>query len=197
MSAWCLVGDVITWFSNISPQTSILNSVPDIWHSFLVGDVIHCPILQYFPIIIHAQSIAQCLLFIFSLQHNSLPDFAIFHLHAESSAWYLIYIFCRRHNSITLFTNISPYISTWPRLNPAPNICYTLLACNIISFPNLPILHQKSPHDHCWIQCPIFDMHFLAGNIITLPHLPLSPQQSPHAQCHIYSPIFPISWRVT
>ena len=84
---------LITRFSNISPQISMLNSVPDIWYPFLVGDVIHCPIFHYFPIIIHAQSIAQYLIFVFSVQHNSSLKLSIFHLHAESCAWYLIYIF--------------------------------------------------------------------------------------------------------
>ena len=59
------------------------------------------------------------------------------------SAWYLIYILCRRHNYITLFTNISPYISTWPRLNPAPNICYTLLACNVLYHFNRLFSHRS------------------------------------------------------
>jgi len=169
------VGDVLHYLI-VQYFTSILNLVPDIWYSFwwMMEFITHIPIIHHksawVPNIWYSflvgNVITQCsnissqismstwyFIFILSGQCNQLPYLPIFHKKSppvpDISHSFLV------GDEITLFSNISPQIFI-----SAQYFIFIFSGwCN--QFPNFPMFHYKSP----WV--PNIWYSFLVGNVMT------------------------------
>ena len=99
--------------------TSMLNPVPNIWYSFLVGDIITLPYLPIFHL--HAESSASYLICIFSEWHIILPYLPILHQtspHDHCWIWCPIFDMCfLAHNILHQYHPTNPNI---PNTESAP-----------------------------------------------------------------------------